>query len=844
MKENQNQLRYGQFITKDGTVSNGTKKITLKNHSMLSSSDIHLAGSVTVRKKYSDAELKQNSRKTEKRRKKRFAVIAKNTKRSQKLAKRLERLNAKNKKTAVKVAKIAQKKEAKARQKVINSSLGRNHFSIGVKLISIISALVIISLGLITFLVSMFVSVDAKISAEDNNLTINSRTSADVESRLKTVVSNVGMLFDLLEDSDDEAEFARSAARFFRRNPDIAAVLIPEDDWFYTNKAFFLKNELDEKLLPEYAGFEAESLELAAQGAYVLKNASSVFSLPLLSIFSLLPVAGQLKNVAILYSTEALSESFGTGSISLSFFVNNAGEVLIHPDMSLMMNDVDYSENYIVQRMMESTSSNAQITFSQTDADEQTESEYIGAFHKLLNGSGAVITVVKTSVILEAVNATTRRNVYLTIAILSLAILIIYAFSKSLSSPLKTLTAVANEINKANFNTELFEELKTNRNDEIGVLIRSTQQEREILNTFTKLTNKGVTDAIVLKKIDFEPHLKDITIFFSDIRGFTAISDGFKNRFGEESAAQIIGFLNDYMSRMVACITTTGGVVDKFEGDAIMACWGVLRNDDLDCELSLEEHIEKLQRKKNGVLSEEEKQELIQKRNEFEQTHAQHIMEDAISAITASIAMRYSLMKYNKDAVAFTKAHEGEPLAKYKPHIRIGSGLNTGRATVGFMGSENKMEFTSIGDAVNFASRTEASNKPCGTDLLITEDTYNLLKSRYIRCEENNFTIAPEDLPCEIKAEQIPVEFEVKGKGTQHFYAVVNLPNFNIEEFFKKTDPDFEVDEDCKKAAGPDGPKNIHELRSMLGIPEPDFEGVKLDEEENKIQVKGQGSGS
>ncbi len=105
-----------------------------------------------------------------------------------------------------------------------------------------------------------------------------------------------------------------------------------------------------------------------------------------------------------------------------------------------------------------------------------------------------------------------------------------------------------------------------------------------MLVTVSKLTNKGVTKAIARKEIDFEPHLKDITIFFSDIRGFTAISDGFNKRFGEKSASEIISFLNDYMARMVNCITLSGGNVDKFEGDAIMACWGVLRDDNLDFE--------------------------------------------------------------------------------------------------------------------------------------------------------------------------------------------------------------------------------------------------------------------
>ena len=130
------------------------------------------------------------------------------------------------------------------------------------------------------------------------------------------------------------------------------------------------------------------------------------------------------------------------------------------------------------------------------------------------------------------------------------------------------------------------------------------------------------------------------------------------------------------------------------------------------------------------------------KKNALASVHAQHVQKDALSAIRATVAMRYSLMEYNKHAEIFTKEHANEIDAKYKPHIRIGSGLNSGRATVGFMGSYHKMEFTSIGDAVNLASRTESSNKPCGTDILITQDTYDILKHDYIKCEENNFTIS------------------------------------------------------------------------------------------------------
>jgi len=248
-----------------------------------------------------------------------------------------------------------------------------------------------------------------------------------------------------------------------------------------------------------------------------------------------------------------------------------------------------------------------------------------------------------------------------------------------------------------------------------------------------------------------------------------------------------------------------------------MAVWGILRDDSLDFEKLSDTDPSKKELKIN---------------------HYKNVMEDALNAIRGTIAMRYALMQYNKDAEAFTKAHMGEEKAKYKPHIKIGCGLNTGRATCGIMGSEDKMEYTAIGDAVNFASRTESSNKPCGTDILITEDTYRLLRHRYIRNESNGFKILEENKENEIIVEQIPVDFEVKGKGIQHFYGVVNMPGFDIEKFFRKSDPDFKADEDCLRAVGPTGPKTLNEVRNLLGIPIPEFDKVNLNEEENKIQVK------
>ncbi|WP_294430201.1 adenylate/guanylate cyclase domain-containing protein [uncultured Treponema sp.] len=684
---------------------------------------------------------------------------------------------------------------------------------IGVKLLIIISFLLVVAVGCVTSAVSYFVTQDTRSNAEENNLAINSRTASDTENRINSAVSSVTMFLDLISTARDSEERLNVENLYFNRHKDIVAVYFSRNikSSLFTNETFLVTNEIEKSSVLSYMQQETEAEEKAKSGIFEILNASPFFNVPMISLFC--PVVSDEGGefVAFLYSTTEIGESFASGSINQSFFVNNDGIILVHGDLEKMKTGADESSSKIVQEMLSSRADNGQIPYRDENGDE-----FIGAFRKLGIGNGGIITIVKTSVILEGVKRITIRNIYIMFAVLALAFLIVYFFAKSLSTPLRRLTSIVNEVNNGNFNTELFDELKLNRKDEIGVLEKSTKNEREILNMVSRLTNKGVTKAVIKKEIDFEPHLKDITVFFSDIRGFTAISDGFKNRFGEHSAAEIIGFLNDYMSRMVTCINKTGGIVDKFEGDAIMAAWGVLRNDNLEWEKMGENSVTRILK---------------------EDAHREYVKADALSAVTCCIAMRYSLMKYNKDANAFTEAHRHDPLAKYKPNIRIGAGLNSGRATVGFMGSFDKMEFTSIGDSVNFASRAEASNKPCGTDILITQDTYDILKKDYIRCEENNFIIRPANIRNEIVVEKIPVEFEVKGKGKQHFYGVVNMPNFDVAEFFSTEKEDFEVDEDCERTVGPAGPKSLKELRELLGIETPDFEKVNLDAEENKIQV-------
>lgn len=707
-------------------------------------------------------------------------------------------------------------------------------FPLGVKLAIIIGTIVLVSLGCVTFLNSHFIGQDVKITAENNNLTINSRSAGTVDDRLSTVRSNVFQLLDLMNvvSGGRSSSLARQAeAFFFERNQDIAAVNILTGEDFKSsarsakessiiNNRFFISNEIDVSSLENFIEASTQQINRSCMGETIALNASPFFNIPVMALFFPWKENGLDQTCVITFSIENILDILGTDSVNTTFILNDSAELLCHPDTEKVLIGESYKNYPLVAAMLrnnESNSDSRQIPFSVIDENKK-KTDYFGAYQKLSIGDITVLTTVPVDSILEGVRTTRKNNIYLTGIVFFLSVIIILVFTRQgISRHLRKLTEAAEEIKNGNFDTPVFDELSTKRRDEIGVLNQSTKDEREFLDVFAKFTNKGVAKSIARKELDFDPHLKDITIFFSDIRGFTAISDGFKNRFENDSPREIIGFLNDYMSRMVNCITLSHGNVDKFEGDAIMAVWGILREDSLAFEKLPDSSPEKAERYRK---------------------HKNHIKEDALNAIRGTIAMRYALMKYNKDAAAFTKAHENEAKAKYKPHIRIGCGLNSGRATCGIMGSEDKMEYTAIGDAVNFASRTESSNKPCGTDILITEDTYNLLKDDFIKNESNNYSIKNENLENEIIVEMIPVEFEVKGKGAQHFYGVVNMPGFDIQKFFQQGEPEFVPDEDCLKAVGPDGPKNMAQVRELLGIPVPDFEKVNLNEEENKIQIK------
>ncbi len=216
-----------------------------------------------------------------------------------------------------------------------------------------------------------------------------------------------------------------------------------------------------------------------------------------------------------------------------------------------------------------------------------------------------------------------------------------------------------------------------------------SRQKEFIKAKFAKKVSPAVVEDL-LKHSDmnsFEIKEKFVTIFFSDIRGFTTLSE----MMGSPKA--LIGLLNEYMTPMVDIIVESKGTVDKFIGDAIMAYWNA----------------------PNEV-----------------QNH-----EDA--AVTAAVRQIKSLKELNEKLKAVGK-----------PTIDIGIGINTGDVTVGEMGSYGRADYTIIGDPVNLASRLEGLNKPYHSHIIISEFTKAGLKNEYVIRELDLVKVKGKNEPVEI----------------------------------------------------------------------------------------------
>ena len=220
-------------------------------------------------------------------------------------------------------------------------------------------------------------------------------------------------------------------------------------------------------------------------------------------------------------------------------------------------------------------------------------------------------------------------------------------------------------------------------------MISEERAKRNIRKSFSQYLSPGVIELI---ERDPEKYIrpggesKELTVLFSDIRGFTTISEGL-------TPDQLVQLLNEYLGQMTEIVFAADGTLDKYIGDAIMAFWG--------SPYPQEDH--------------------------------------AVRSCTCALRMSRGLATLN------AKWH-----AAGRPPISIGIGLNTGMVNVGNMGSARRLSWTVMGDNVNLASRLEGITKQYHVQIVISEATYRQVSSQFVCRELDKIRVKGKTLPVNI----------------------------------------------------------------------------------------------
>ncbi len=509
---------------------------------------------------------------------------------------------------------------------------------------------------------------------EDTNLRYAASRSIEVESLMNGIFDKAKTLASEVfrHHSDPNSSLAHSLVEKDKNWAKIAILKLDgATPTLVTEKVSddFLSNQkIQASYFQQLRQVQAFPIRQIAEGSVqVLSGNIRIGLLPATPVFTIgFPLVkdsqGRISHIAIVdLHLSLLQKPFMETTERMFFLTDSRGNLMAHQDEKKVVSGESISMNPLVKSALEpSAPSRKQRAFK----DATTKEEFIGAFVKSAFGL-IVYSQIMSDVILEPSRAVKRDAFFIMGLVLSGAILLVFIFSMTLTSPLETLVQLIGVVSKGNFEVKAREKIKSVFRDEVGELAvafdnmtEGLKERDKVKSLFSKFHGSTVAEDLINNKIGLGGQNKEVIVFFSDIRGFTSFSE-------RRPPEEVVEMLNDYFGIMVKIINQNQGVVDKFIGDAIMAVWGAPKSGE----------------------------------------------NDAANAVKACIEMRKALVSFNERRIA-----------KGQPPVMIGMGLHAGRAISGTIGSDERMEYTVIGNTVNTASRIEASTKAFGADLLVSDE--------------------------------------------------------------------------------------------------------------------------
>lgn len=538
---------------------------------------------------------------------------------------------------------------------------------ISVKLILLSFTLLIAVTISIAIQSSKYFEQTSKQREESINLDYAAAKSTEVENLLGSLVSKTQVAASLLMKSDDLAPSSEFQINFKQENDLLALeIYTANNGQLVTARSQvkgdeFIKEKVDKSYFVSLKQKMPFPFKTVMQGQVEVVNWSQ-FQKPAILALGIPLIKddyGRVSHMAIgFFRLATIQKPFSEKKERSFTLLDRRGMVLADSNEQKALQQTDNSNSEIFR-----LSTNSKTPRGQKLIKINKENNF-GAFSKTRFGVTAY-SVISEDIILEPAREVRRKAFFIAGLALSVSIFVIFVFSMTLTSPIETLAELIGFVSKGNFDVKASDRIKSVFQDEVKDLAfafdnmtEGLKERDKVKNLFSKFHGSSITDDLMNQEVGLGGQKKDVVVFFSDIRGFTAFSE-------KRSPEEVVEMLNEYFEVMVGIINKNHGVVDKFIGDAIMAVWGAPRS--------------------SG--------------------------RDAYHAVMSCLQMRMALVELNE-----------KRKTRQQPPLQIGIGLHAGSVISGTIGSHERMEYTVIGNTVNTGSRIEASTKAFGADLLISEE--------------------------------------------------------------------------------------------------------------------------
>ena len=547
----------------------------------------------------------------------------------------------------------------------------------GIKLALIVALILLGAMWTITALMGFMVSTEFVRTAREANFAFNNRAASGIEDRFYKVRSEALLLLDMSAGMGENIPQLRQIRNiFFERNPNIAAVILPGVQEII-NQPFFANNEIPPDALSAWLARETTTIERARVGEPVIRNVSPEVGINLLALFYPWQNTGLEEAAVIFFSPQSLSEITGAGP-STTIVVNDEGDVLIHPDFNQVLAGANISASPLFDALWKAQSESVNISFSEGG------NRYVGAGQQISIASAAVFSTMEYSLINEQITAVSRRNILLSVTVLFLTVLVTWFFSRTVTTPIKKLTAAAGRLETGRLELgDLSLDLESKSRDELGILTehfinmgRGLGRWAEIQNLVGRYNNREITDKAMEGGINLSGEYLDLVVLSAEFVTFS-------RDFGKQEAAESLELLNFFIAKLADCVEKNGGLVDKLIGSRVIALWGL-------------------------------------------PAPSPDMGEEVMNSIRSVLAMRAALWELNTE-----RESQG------KDPLRMSCGIHTGKVLAGCIGSGAFHEYSVSGKIIDDAVRCGNTNLITDTDIMITEKVRYLADKRILADKVN-----------------------------------------------------------------------------------------------------------